>query len=137
VEWEKNEFLLTDDPRRVDVNRTFALLNSTYWGVRRSKEVVLNMIPHSLCFTLLRDKVQVGFGRAVTDYTVFSWIADVVVDSQYRTQGLGKWMMDCIANHPAISHTQMVLQTRDAHSLYEKYGFFTNTALMSTRVPGL
>ena len=137
MEWEKNEFLLTDDPRRVDVNRTFALLNSTYWGVRRSKEVVLNMIPHSLCFTLLRDKVQVGFGRAVTDYTVFSWIADVVVDSQYRTQGLGKWMMDCIANHPAISHTQMVLQTRDAHSLYEKCGFFTNTALMSTRVPGL
>jgi GNAT superfamily N-acetyltransferase len=137
VEWEKNEFLLTDDPRRVDVDRTFALLSSTYWGVRRSKDVVLNMIPHSLCFTLLHDKMQVGFGRAVTDYTVFSWIADVVVDSEYRALGLGKWMMGCIAEHPAISHTQMVLQTRDAHSLYEKYGFSTNPALMSTPVPGL
>ena len=74
---------------------------------------------------------------AVTDYTVFSWIADVVVDSPYRARGLGKWMMDCITSHPAVSHTQMVLQTRDAHSLYEKYGFYANSALMSTRVPGL
>lgn len=137
MEWERNEFLLTDDSRRVDAERTFALLNSTYWAVRRPKDVVLNLIPHSLCFTLIHGKVQIGFGRAVTDYTVFSWIADIVVDSAYRSQGLGKWMMDCIAAHPAIRHTQMVLQTRDAHSLYEKYGFYSNPALMSTRVPGL
>jgi hypothetical protein len=39
--------------------------------------------------------------------------------------------------HPAISGTQLVLQTRDAHSLYEKYGFLGNPALMSTPVAGL
>jgi GNAT superfamily N-acetyltransferase len=68
---------------------------------------------------------------------VFSWVADLVVESSYRGGGLGKWMMSCIAGHPAIRHTQMVLQTRDAHTLYEKYGFQRNPALMSTRVDGL
>jgi len=80
---------------------------------------------------------QIGFGRVVTDYTVFSWVADIVIDSPYRGRGLGKWMMTCIAEHPLIRHTQMVLQTRDAHSLYEKYGFDRNPALMSTNVDGL
>jgi len=73
----------------------------------------------------------------VTDSTVFSWIADIVIDARYRSRGLGKWMMARIAAHPAIAHTQMVLQTRDAHSLYEKFGFQRNAALMSTKVNGL
>ncbi len=39
----------------------------------------------------------------VTDYTVFCWIADIVVDSNYRGQGLGKWLMQCMVAHPDIS----------------------------------
>jgi GNAT superfamily N-acetyltransferase len=137
VEWAKDEFVLTDNSSRLDLDRTFLLLHGTYWGVRRPREVVAKMVEHSLCFILLRGDLQVGFGRAVTDYTVFSWIADLVVESQYRSQGVGKWMMDCIGLHPAIQHTQMVLQTRDAHDLYAKYGFTKNPALMSTAVIGL
>ncbi len=137
MEWAKDEFVLTDDSSRLDLDRTFMLLQATYWGVRRPREVVERMIAHSLCLVLLRSDIQVGFGRAVTDYTVFSWIADIVVESRYRSRGLGKWMMECVAEHPAIKDTQMVLQTRDAHALYEKYGFTKNPALMSTRVAGL
>ena len=95
------------------------------------------MIEKSLCFGLFLRGAQIGFGRAVTDYAVFSWIADLVIDSKYRGQGLGKWMMHCMVAHPAISGTQMVLQTRDAHALYEKFGFSRNPALMSTPVTGL
>jgi hypothetical protein len=46
-------------------------------------------------------------------------------------------MTHCIREHPAIVHSQMVLQARDAHCLYEKYGFTRNAALMSTCVVGL
>lgn len=80
---------------------------------------------------------QVGFGRVVSDYTVFSWVADIVIEPRFRGRGLGKWMMSCIKEHPQLRHTQMVLQTRDAHSLYEAYGFSRNPALMSTKVDGL
>jgi len=137
VEWTRDEFVLTDDPSRFDLERTFLLLQGTYWGVRRPREVVAKMSEHSLCFILLRGDIQVGFGRAVTDYTVFSWIADIVVEPEYRSKGLGKWIMECIGEHPAILPTQKVLQTRDAHSLYEKYGFAKSPALMSTPVVGL
>src|SRR6516162_9794915 len=61
-------------------------------------------------------------------------IADIVVEPNYWSRGLGKWMMECIVTHPAIKDAQMVLQTRDAHRLYEKYGFTKNPALMSTQV---
>jgi len=137
MEWVKGEFVLTDDSSRVDLTRTFELLQSTYWGVRRPRDVVERIIEKSLCFALLFDDVQIGFGRVVTDYAVFSWVADLVVNAQYRSRGLGKWMMELIVDHPSIRMTQMVLQTRDAHALYEKYGFLQNPALMSTRVIGL
>jgi len=42
--------------------------------------------------------------------------------------------VSCIVKHPKIVHTQMVLQTGDAHSFYEKYKFMSNSALM-TRQP--
>lgn len=32
-------------------------------------------------------------------------------------------MVAAATEHPAIRHTQMMLGTRDAHGLYEKYGF--------------
>ena len=90
-----------------------------------------------MCFTLLHESVQVGFGRVVTDYTVFSWIADIVIDPAYRKRGLGRWLLECMQSHPLLKATQMVLQTRDAHALYEKLGFSRNPALMSTAVVGL
>lgn len=137
MEWERGEFLLTDDFSRIDALRTYDLLQSTYWGVRRPRDIVERVIETSLCFGLFLGDTQIGFGRVVSDYTVFSWISDVVVDPQYRSRGLGKWMMERIAAHPSISGTQLVLQTRDAHALYEKYGFRQNPALMSTEVAGL
>jgi predicted acetyltransferase len=137
MEWTRDDFVITDDASRVDVDRTFDLLAETYWSVRRPRDVVVKMIENSLVFVLLHSNQQIGFGRAVTDYTVFSWIADIVINTWYRDRGLGKWMMTCIATHPAIKQTQMVLQTRDAHSLYEQFGFSKNAALMSTEVKGL
>jgi hypothetical protein len=46
-------------------------------------------------------------------------------------------MLSCIIEHPKIRLTQMVLQTGDAHLLYEKFGFIQNTALMSRSPEGV
>ena len=103
MQWERSGFRLTDEPGYIDAERTFALLSATYWGVRRPREVVAGMLEHSLCFGLFRDDVQVGFARAVTDYTVFSWIADLVIDPPCRGLGLGRWMMECMIAHPLLN----------------------------------
>jgi GNAT superfamily N-acetyltransferase len=134
MEWKTGEFILTDTVAQIDVQRTYELLAQTYWAIRRPYAAVEKMVKHSLCFSLLHGDIQVGFGRAVTDYTVFSWLADIVIEPQHRGAGLGKWMMSCIVQHPLLQGTQMVLQTLDAHGLYQQYGFAQNPALMSTAV---
>ncbi len=137
MEWIKDDFLITDDLHKVDLDITYQLLRETYWEHRRSRDVVSRMVKYSLCFSLLHENKQIGFARAVSDYTVFSWIADVVIHPRHRGKGLGKWMLSCIIEHPKIRLTQMVLQTGDAHLLYEKYGFKQNTALMSRSPEGV
>jgi len=95
------------------------------------------MVAGSICFSLYRGATQIGFGRAVTDSATFTWVADIVVEPEFRGAGLGQWIMECLVAHPAIKETQMVLQTRDAQGLYEKFGFSGNSALMSTKVTDL
>jgi GNAT superfamily N-acetyltransferase len=134
MEWHREEFIITDDRSKVQIDVVADLLAKTYWGHKRSREVVENLIPNSLCFSLFRNQEQIGFARVVSDFTVFSWVSDLVIDDKYRGRGLGRWFMECILNHPGIEKTQFVLQTTHAHGLYEKFGFRISEKIM-TRLP--
>ena len=137
MEWRKDEYLITDDRAKVQLEVVHRLLAATYWGDRRPREIVDRMVAGSICFSLYYGSKQIGFGRAVTDSTTFTWVADIVVEPEFRGAGLGKWIMECLLEHPAIKGTQLVLQTRDAQGLYEQFGFSENSALMSTKVTDL
>ncbi|GAB5478831.1 MAG: GNAT family N-acetyltransferase [Marinobacter nauticus] len=137
MEWRKDEYLITDDRSKVQLEVVHRLLAATYWGDRRPREIVDRMVAGSICFSLYHGSKQIGFGRAVTDSTTFTWVADIVVEPEFRGAGLGKWIMECLLKHPAIKGTQLVLQTRDAQGLYEQFGFSKNSALMSTKVTDL
>lgn len=39
------------------------------------------------------------------------------------TGRIGKYLMEIIEEHPSIPSSTQVLRTKDAHGLYEKYGF--------------
>ena len=136
MKWVRGDFFITDDSQGVDLDAVCQLLKETYWGHRRPRNVVSKMVKHSLCFSMFHENRQLGFARAVSDYAVFSWIADVVIHREYRGRGLGKWLLSCVTEHPAIRLTQMVLQTGDAYRLYEKYGFIQKAALMSRSPSG-
>jgi GNAT superfamily N-acetyltransferase len=135
MEWHRDEFTITDDRSKIQAEAVAGLLAKTYWGHKRPRKVVEKLIPNSLCFSLLRNGTQVGFARIVTDFTVFSWLSDLVINDHYRGKGLGRWFLDCILNHPKIAGTQFVLQTTHGHALYEKFGFQGSEKLM-TRQPG-
>ncbi|MET4028492.1 GNAT family N-acetyltransferase [Marinobacter sp. KM021] len=137
MEWRKDDYLITDDRSKVQLDVVHRLLAATYWGGRRPREIVDRMVSGSICFSLYHGSTQIGFGRAVTDSATFTWVADIVVEPKFRGSGLGKWIMECLLVHPAIKGTQMVLQTRDAQGLYEQFGFTGNSALMSTKVTDL
>ncbi|WP_025850784.1 GNAT family N-acetyltransferase [Paenibacillus ehimensis] len=101
----------------------YALLQTSYWAAHRSRETVLRSLENSLCFGLYHGETQVGFMRVVTDYTTFTWVCDVIVHPDHRGRGLGKSLMQFLVEHPAVRDTRMVLGTKDAHGLYEQYGF--------------
>lgn len=134
MEWHRDEFVISDDRRHVQVEGVAELLVKTHWGHRRPREVVEKLIQTSMCFSLFRQQKQIGFARVVTDHAVFSWLSDVVINDVYRGRGLGGWLIGCILGHPLIAGTQFVLQTTEAAGLYKKFGFQANEKLM-TRIP--
>jgi GNAT superfamily N-acetyltransferase len=136
VEWYRDEFVMSDDRSRVQVGVVADLLAKTFWGHRRPREVVEKLIQTSMCFSLFRHQEQIGFARVVTDYAVFSWLSDVVLNKAYRGKGLGGWLIGCILEHPQISETQFVLQTTEAAGLYVKFGFQGNEKLMTRKPSG-
>jgi N-acetylglutamate synthase-like GNAT family acetyltransferase len=133
VEWYRDEFVISDDRSRVQVEAVAELLAKTFWGHRRPRAVVEKLIQTSMCFSILRKQEQVGFARVVTDSAVFSWLSDVVIKDACRGRGLGEWLIGCILEHPQISGTQFVLQTTDAAGLYKKFGFLVNDKLMARK----
>jgi len=69
------------------------------------------------------SRKQVGFARVVTDRATFAWLCDVFVDEAHRGRGLGKRLVESVVGHPDLEGLAIVLATRDAHGLYERFGF--------------
>ncbi|MEK0314992.1 GNAT family N-acetyltransferase [Cohnella sp. 56] len=126
MEWIHHSlpYTISDRMEQLQPDVIVGWLQSSYWAAERSEDTILRSWQDSLCFGVYSTAgLQVGFMRVLTDGATFSWLCDVIVDPGHRGQGLGKWMMAVLVDHPRICHTSIYLGTRDAHGLYEKYGF--------------
>ncbi len=134
MKWEFKTYTLYDERTRVDIAQLHTLLQQTYWAKRRSRENMEKLVANSMCFSLYDATELIAFVRVVSDFASTTWVSDMVVKSTHRGQGLGQWMMERVMGHPELSHTQFSLQTKDAHTFYEKLGFAQRPTLMSTAV---
>jgi N-acetylglutamate synthase-like GNAT family acetyltransferase len=102
-----------------------ALSERAYWALGRSREQVERSIRNSLCFgAYSAEGRQVGIARVITDEATFAWICDVFVDESARGQGIGQALMAAILADPRLQGLRrMVLATRDAETLYARFGF--------------
>ena len=124
MECRKNEFTISTDPDRLDITVIHNYLTRAYWSPGIPHDLVKKAVENSLSFGVYKDEDQIGFGRVVTDYTTTGYIADVFILEEYRGHGLGVWLIKCIMSHPDLQgFRKWMLVTKDAHSLYEKYGF--------------
>ena len=94
MEWRKDDYLITDDVSKVQLDVVHRLLAATYWGDRRPREIIERMVAGSICFSLYCGPTQIGFGRAVTDSATFTRVADIVVGPEFRGIGLGQWFIE-------------------------------------------
>ena len=123
MEWTRNEYRITDDARKANLDVIHRLLATSYWAATRSRETIQKTIENSLCFSLYHNDEQIGFARVVTDFATIAWLGDVIIDPAYRGQGLGKWLVETIVSDERLKSLALILSTRDAHTLYAQYGF--------------
>jgi len=76
-----------------------------------------------LCFSLLREEEQIGFARVLTDRMAYAIILDMIIKEEFRGQGLGRWLMQCICDYPEVTPLRQLLWTSSADSFYRKDGF--------------
>ena len=124
MNWVREQFTVTCDPSKLDRAVIAQFLASSYWAKGIPAETVERSLEHSLCFALLDGDRQVGFARIISDYATIAYVGDVFILPEYRDRGLATWLMDCIVSHPSLQGLRRwILATRDAHGLYEKFGF--------------
>jgi GNAT superfamily N-acetyltransferase len=122
---KRDNFEIDDDRERLDLDAIhYFLSNESYWARNRSREQTETAIENSICFGVYDSERQIGFARVISDKATFAYLGDVYILDEYRGQGLSKWLMQVIVDHPELQGLRRwVLATKDAHGLYEKYGF--------------
>lgn len=148
-EWHQGEYTISTDRSRIDLQVVHAFLTTSYWAKGIPMETVKRSIEHSLNFGLYKGDQQIGFARIISDLTTFAYLGDVFILDSFRGQGLSKWLMEVIVNHPDLQGLRRwSLATRDAHGLYRQFGFtelshpefmmqrhFPNVYVQSNEVP--
>ena len=100
------------------------LVNAAYWAKDRTMEQTAAAIDNSICFGVYDGQTQVGFARVVSDKATFAYVGDVFIIEEFRGRGLSKLLMEAILSHPELQGLRRwILATRDAHGLYEQFGF--------------
>jgi GNAT superfamily N-acetyltransferase len=124
IEVERDGYTVSTDPGRLDLAAVHRFLSTSYWSPGLTFEVLTRAVAGSLCFGLYHDSEQVGFARVITDRATFAYLCDVYVVESHRRRGLGRWLMEVVTRHPSLQGLRrFVLVTRDAHALYEQFGF--------------
>jgi aspartate racemase len=124
MERTRDGYVISTDRSRLDRNAIWRFLQAAYWSPGIARATVERNIENALVFGLYApDGAQAGFARLVTDTGSFAWLADVFVLPAHRGRGLGVWLVDTAVSHPAVARLRILLGTRDAHGLYERFGF--------------
>jgi GNAT superfamily N-acetyltransferase len=123
---KKGPYSISTNPKRLDLDAIHRFLSRSFWAEGISKKLVAKSISNSLCFGLFHEREQVGFARIITDRATYAYLCDVYILESHRGKGLSKWLIEAVMAHPDLQGLRRFqLVTRDAHGLYEPFGFRT------------
>jgi len=119
------KYKIVDDLSQMNLDDIIKLLKSTYWADKRSDEQIEKSARNSSCYGIFieGENKLAGFARVISDYATTYYLCDVVVDEEYRNKGLGTALVSYIESLPVYAGLRGILVTRDAHSLYRKFGY--------------
>ena len=119
------EYRIVEGKENIKVEDVVRLLKMTYWADSRPVEKIDKSMENSKCVGLYVDGVErlVGFARVISDYATTYYLCDVIIDGDYQHKGLGKALVSYVVSMPDYKGLRGLLVTKDAHKLYEKYGY--------------
>jgi GNAT superfamily N-acetyltransferase len=116
---------LDDDPERVDLDAVHRFISESYWAKGRPREAQARLNAAAARLVgLYHGGEQVGFTRtALVGGMEVAYLYDVYVLPEHRGRGLGEALIrETVDSGPYAGH-RWLLDTRDAHGLYAKFGF--------------
>ncbi len=131
------EYQIISGAEQIDLDEVVRLLKTTYWANQRSAEQIERSMRNSSCYGIRLDGETklAGFARVISDRATMFYLSDVVIDPEHRHKGLGKALVSYIVSLPEYAGLRGLLLTKDAHGLYEKYGFETVNDRAMVRAP--
>lgn len=129
---------------RVDRNWLWHHLTAhSYWAKYRTREMFDQQLDTAWRVVGAYETVggqMVGFARAFSDGAAFAYLADVYVDHSKRGNGIGAGILRVMIDEGPGRDFRWMLHTKDAHTLYAKFGFNTPDRTFmerATRLPHL
>jgi ribosomal protein S18 acetylase RimI-like enzyme len=117
---------ISSDRKKLRIGDIHEMLSKVFWSPGITENEILKGINNSALIVgaCAENGKQIGFLRVVSDKVRFAYLLDVVVNEDYRQQGIGQRMVEFALAHPELKDVyQWLLTTRDAHGVYGKCGF--------------
>ncbi|MDX2271578.1 MAG: GNAT family N-acetyltransferase [Cyanobacteriota bacterium] len=119
------------DRSEVDFEQLMILFQrNAFWAQDRQIDEMKRAVEFSNPVVSVWDGSRmIGFGRITSDGVYRAVIWDVVVDLDYRRQGLGRKLVETLISHPHVQGVERVyLFTTHQQAFYERIGFVENTS---------
>ncbi|HEY4300892.1 MAG TPA: GNAT family N-acetyltransferase [Candidatus Didemnitutus sp.] len=125
VESRHNDYVISDDPQRIDIGAIHRYLTASYWATGISRDLIERAVRGSLCIGAHHaSDGQVGLARFISDFATFCYVCDVYVLEAHRGRGVATALLRLASGHPRLQGLRRwSLVTKDAHKLYEPLGF--------------
>ncbi len=118
------DFIISRDKSLLDFKLVHQFLTNSYWAKNRTFEQVKKSIENSFCYGVYVSGKQIGFARVISDLSTFAYLMDVFIIEEFRGKGYSKVLLKKIIDDQQFSDVKKwMLATKDAHSLYKKFGF--------------
>ena len=119
------KYRIIEGSEKMNIDEVVRLLKMTYWADKRPVEQIRKSMANSSCYGVYLDdeKKLVGFARVISDYATTYYLCDVIIDTSYQHKGLGTALVSYIESLSEYSGLRGILITRDAHNLYQKFGY--------------
>ncbi|MDR6300969.1 GNAT family N-acetyltransferase [Mesonia maritima] len=118
------ELIINTEKNQLNIQLITDFIAQTYWAKGRTLQQVQKTIANSLNFGVYLEGRQIGYARVVTDFTTIAYLMDVFIIESERGKGYSKKLMEYILSHPELKQVEnWKLNTKDAHGLYQQFGF--------------